>query len=112
MTAGARLTDPDTSQAAAESMVEVLRPEHELVLEAIDFIHTFNGGHGATSYEIHKRLRTLGIERDQNCVASRCSEMHDREGFALHAIEDRGIRRPGRSRRQLIAWFPIENGDH
>lgn len=105
MTALARLSDPDTSATAAESMAEVLNAELERVLDAITFVHEWNGGHGATAHEIRNRLRSQGIDRDQNCVASRCSQLKDPErGQVL--IEDRGTRRPGKSSRPLIAWFP------
>lgn len=91
-------------------MAGVLRPEQDRVLAAVHFVHTWNGGLGATAYEIQQRLWATGVQRDQNCIAKRCSELHDDDDFALYLIEDRGVRRPGRSGRPLIAWFPTENG--
>lgn len=106
MTAGVRLSDPDTSATAAASMAAVLRPEQERVLAAIRFVDEWNGGQGATAYEIQQRLWSCGIRREQNSIAKRCSELHDDPQFALYLIEDRSLRRPGRSGRPLIAWFP------
>lgn len=90
-----RHADAVTSAAAAESIRPVLGTECHRVLEVIRRA----GWVGATAHEIRCVLRADGVDRDQNVVARRCSDLRD-----AGLIVDSGRTRSGRSNRQLIVW--------
>lgn len=97
MTGRARATDPATSHTAAALIEPALRPEQA---RCMDLLRAMGQ---ATAHEITLALYRQDIDRDQNCVAKRLSELRD-----LGLIEDTGMTRPGRSRRPLIVWRPTE----
>lgn len=90
-----RASDPDTSRAAAESIRPALGAECSRVLAAVE-----SRGHiGATAFEVTRSLEGVGVERDQNCVARRLTDLRD-----AGLVRDTGMRRPGKSNRGLIVW--------
>jgi hypothetical protein len=95
-----RFADPDTSVAAASSIRPALGAECSRVLAEV----VERGNHGATAYEVVQALRSHGIDRDQNCVARRCTDLRD-AGLLVDTTE----RRPGKSGRQLIVWQAVQS---
>lgn len=94
----ARFNDPGTSHAAASAIRPVLGAECARVLAEV----VERGNRGATAYEVVQALRSHGIDRDQNVVARRLTDLRD-AGLAA----DTGCRRPGKSGRQLIVWQAV-----
>lgn len=90
----ARADDPDTSKAAAASIAPAIPEDCRRVL---DVVRARPGG--VTAWEVRCVLSASGVDRDQNCVARRLSDLRD-----AGLVVDSGTRRPGRSARQLIVW--------
>jgi predicted transcriptional regulator len=88
-----RAIDPITSHAAAESIRPVLGPECARVLDVIRERTT------ATAYEVRAHLLSQGIDRDQNVVARRCTDLRD-----AGLIVETGEYRKGRTNRLLTVW--------
>lgn len=95
-----RADDPDTSRAAADSIRPVLGLECQRVLDVVKL----DSWGGATAWEVVRNLALHGIERDQNVVARRLSDLRD-----AGLVVDSGLRRPGRSSRLLIVWKAVES---
>lgn len=89
-----RHSDPATAQAAATAIAEVVNLECCRVLDALRDLEG-----NATAYEVVLRLRSAGIDRQQNCVARRLTDLRD-----AGLVRDSGRTRPGSSNRQLIVW--------
>lgn len=89
----ARHVDPPTSAAAAESIRPHLATENARVLEIIRERGT------ATAWEIKQHLQSMGFERDQNCVARRCTDLRE-----VGLIVETGTYRKGRTNRLLTVW--------
>lgn len=92
--AHARRTDPDTSHAAARSVVE-LRPRQQAVL---DVLRSY--GRALTDEEIAERYD--GPQQSPSGLRTRRSELVSK-GFA----RDSGERRPLASGRLAIAWEAV-----
>lgn len=105
MSAHARVTDPPTSHAAAESMQgPPLSDQQALVLRTlVECDRTGGYQHdGATAHEIVMRLAYTGHAPQQSVVARRLTDLRD-----AGLIVDSGRTRPGASNRQLIVWQPV-----
>lgn len=100
-----RATDPETSHAAAESIVPALGAQRRQVLWALVECERHGGMTGATAAEIVMRLAYTGAAPQQSVVARRLTDLRD-----LGLVVDSGETRPGTSARQLIAWASTEAG--
>lgn len=91
-----RDTDPDTSQAAADSMTgAALTAQASTVLATLADLDRRRGV-GATAYELHVELDG---RYQQSVIARRLTDLRD-----AGLVVDTGRRRPGSSNRQLIVW--------
>lgn len=95
-----RTTDPETSHAAAASIVPGLSTQRAQVLALIQQVDGIYSDGGATAYEVAARS-----EIQQSVVARRMTDLHQ-----LGLVRDSGRTRPGSSGRQLIIWMLTEAG--
>ena len=102
-TATARHTDPATSHAAGESMAPHVPHDQALVLTAIHLA----GDRGATAHDVRTHMReVLDLDRDQNCVSKRMSELKD-----AGLIRETGEERPGRTGRMCTVCVCTVHGE-
>lgn len=108
-TAGSvRAADPQTSADAARRVdarrrcAEVLRALTALLTEGPP---PGAPDHGATCYEVTRRLRLNGVDTEQNIVARRLKDLEE------HADVSRtGHTRPGRTGRHQVLWTTATQG--
>lgn len=86
-----RVTDPETSRAAAAS-VKTNHRERE-ILEALRFLSV-----ASSAYEIQQALNNYGIPRDKNCISRRLTSLV-RKGL----VSDQGVK-PGPYGRDVTAY--------
>lgn len=89
-----RYADPDTSQAAAESVRESAPNDRAVILEALR-----SCGGQATCDQLRHMLAQQGRQRDRNVVSRRITDLRDRG-----LVRDSGRRSTKGNGRPVVVW--------